>query len=157
MSSTKSLPITDIQLSNMVFIKNDSDSNNYATFIINTENWVQPESEDEIIKMTSFIANIATNTLLKSQSRGFEKFNVIVYLEKFKVSQLNYKFIKYLADILKALFPERLNKATIIDPPRFFISGYDVIKQFLDKPTRKKLQLISTKENKQVYFDNIDD
>jgi len=155
--SSKSLPITDDQMSNMVFIKNDNDEKDVATFIINTDNWLQPDTEEEIIKLTSYIANVATNTLLKSQKRGFEKFDVIVYLENFKVKQLNYKFVKYLADILKALFPERLRKATIVDPPRFFISGYDVIKKFLDKPTRQKLKLISTKENKQVYFDNVDD
>ena len=155
--SNKCSPITDTQMSDMVFIKNDDTENDISTLIINTDNWLQPNSDDEIIKLTSFIANVATNTLLKSQSRGFENFDVIVYLEKFKVSQLNYKFVKYLADILKALFPERLRKATIIDPPRFFITGYDVIKKFLDKPTRKKLHLISTKQNKQVYFDEMED
>ena len=155
--SSKCTPITDTQMSDMVFIKTNDTNNDISTFIINTDNWLQPNTDDEIIKLTSFIANVATNTLLKSQSRGFEKFDVIVYLENFKVSQLNYKFVKYLADILKALFPERLRKATIIDPPRFFITGYDVIKKFLDKPTRKKLKLISTKQNKQVYFDEMED
>lgn len=143
-------------MSDMVFIKSDDTDNDISTFIINTDNWLQPNSDDEIIKLTSFIANVATHSLLKSQSRGYEKFDVIVYLENFKVTQLNYKFVKYLADILKALFPERLRRATIIDPPKFFITGYDVIKKFLDKPTRKKLQLISTKQNKQVYFDEIE-
>lgn len=153
--SSKYTPITDVQMSNMVFIKQNDTEEDIATFIINTDNWLQPNSDDEIIKLTSFIANVATNTLLLSQKRGFEKFDVLVYLENFKVNQLNYKFIKYLADILKALFPERLRKATIIDPPRFFISGYDVIKRFLDKPTRKKLKLI--KNNNQVYFDEMED
>ena len=154
---SKGALITDSDIGKMVYTKEDENKQQLATFIIDTENWVSPEGEAEIMKVTSFIANVATKTLLESQRRGFEKFNVIVYLEKFKVSQLNYKFIKYLADILKALFPERLSQATIIDPPRFFISGYDVIKKFLDKPTRKKLQLISTKNNSQVYFDNYDD
>lgn len=153
--SSKYTPITDVQMSNMVFIKQNDTEKDIATFIINTDNWLQPNSDDEIIKLTSFIANVATNTLLLSQKRGFENFDVLVYLENFKVKQLNYKFIKYLAEILKALFPERLRKATIIDPPRFFISGYDVIKRFLDKPTRKKLKLI--KNNNQVYFDEMED
>jgi len=149
--------ITDSQMSDMVFIKNGDNETDVATFIINTDNWLQPDKDDEIVKLTSFIANVATNTLLKSQKRGFEKFDVIVYLENFKLKQLNYKFVKYLADILKALFPERLRNATIIDPPKFFITGYEVIKKFLDKPTRKKMRLISTKEKKQLYFDNYDD
>ena len=155
--SAKCNLITEQDIGKMVYIKSDEDNDCLATFIIDTENWVSPENDNEIMKVTSFIANIATKTLLESQNRGFQRFNVIVYLEKFKVTQLNYKFVKYLAEILKTLFPERLHQATIIDPPRFFISGYDVIKKFLDKPTRKKLKLISTKNNSQVYFDNYDD
>lgn len=149
--------ITENEMSNMVYTKMGDTDKDPGTFIINTENWLQPNEDNEIVKLTAYIANVATNTLLLSQKRGYEKFNVIVYLENFKMKQLNYKFIKYLADILKSLFPERLNQATIIDPPRFFISGYEVIKKFLDKPTRKKMRLISTKENKQLYFDNYDD
>ena len=149
--------ITENEMSNMAYMKNGDTEKDLATFIINTENWLQPNEDNEIVKLTAYIANVATNTLLLSQKRGYEKFNVIVYLENFKMKQLNYKFIKYLADILKSLFPERLNQATIIDPPRFFVSGYEVIKKFLDKPTRKKMRLISTKDNKQLYFDNYDD
>lgn len=142
-------------LNNMVFVLDEPTE--YGTFVINAENWIQPQSEQEIVLLTTHIANMASGALLKSQQMGKEKFNAIVYLEKFKVSNLNYKFIKYLTDILKQLFPERLNVATLIDPPRFFMSGYDIIKNFLDKPTRKKLKLISTKENREIYFDNGDD
>jgi len=143
------------ELNGMVYILNEPSE--LGTFVINTENWVQPQNDNEIIKVTSHIASVATNTLLKSQQMGKEKFNVIVYLEKFKVGHLNYKFIKYMTDILKQLFPERLNQATLIDPPRFFISGFDIIKKFLDKPTRRKVRMISTKDNKEVYFDELED
>ena len=134
-----------------------SASDNVATFVIDTNNWKQPQTDDEIVKITTFIASVATKTLLKSQKNGAEKFDVIVFMENFKVGNLNYKFIKYLADILKSLFPEKLRKATLIDPPKFFITSYEIVKTFLDKPTRKKLELISTKDNKPLYFDTIED
>ena len=123
------------------------DSDNVATFVIDTNNWKQPQTEEEIVKITTFIASIATQTLLKSQKNGVNKFDVLVYMEKFKVGNLNYKFVKYLADILKSLFPDKLRKATIIDPPKFFITSYEIVKTFLDEPTRKKVELISTKDN----------
>jgi len=148
--------MSDIEISKLIYIKENDNLNEIATFIIDANHWKQPSNDLDIVKITSFIANVATQTLLKSQKRGFDKFDVIVYLEKFKVGHLNYKFVKYLADILKSLFPEKLGKATLIDPPIFFITGYDIVKTFLDKPTRKKLVLLSTKDNKIVYIDDFD-
>jgi hypothetical protein len=145
-------------ISKIIYIKEGSvDTDNIATFVIDTNNWKQPQTDDEIVKITTFIASVATQTLLKSQKHGANKFDVLVYMEKFKVGNLNYKFIKYLADILKSLFPEKLRKATIIDPPKIFITSYEIVKTFLDKPTRKKVELISTKDSKPIYIDSIED
>ena len=132
-------------------------ADNIASFVINTNNWKQPQTDEEIVKITTFIASIATQTLLKSQKNGANKFDVLVYMENFKVGNINYKFVKYLADILKSLFPDKLRKATIIDPPKFFITSYEIVKTFLDKPTRKKVELISTKDNRPIYIDAIED
>jgi hypothetical protein len=135
-------------ISKIIYVKEDPvDADNIATFVIDTDNWKQPQTDDEIVKITTFIASIATQTLLKSQKHGANKFDVLVYMKNFKVGNLNYKFVKYLADILKSLFPEKLRKATIIDPPKIFITSYEIVKTFLDEPTRKKVELISTKES----------
>ena len=135
-------------ISKIIYIKEDPvDADNIATFVIDTNNWKQPQTDDEIVKITTFIASIATQTLLKSQKNGANKFDVLVYMENFKVGNINYKFVKYLADILKSLFPEKLRKATIIDPPKIFITSYEIVKTFLDEPTRKKVELISTKDS----------
>ena len=135
-------------ISKIIYIKEDTvDADNIATFVIDTNNWKQPQTDDEIVKITTFIASIATQTLLKSQKNGANKFDVLVYMEKFKVGNINYKFVKYLADILKSLFPEKLRKATIIDPPKIFITSYEIVKTFLDEPTRKKVELITTKDS----------
>ena len=37
----------------------------------------------------------------------------LVYLENFKIKQINYQFVKYLADILKQLFPDKLRKTDL--------------------------------------------
>lgn len=144
-------------ITKIIYMKEEPvDTDNVATFVIDTNNWKQPQTDEEIVKITTFIVSVATQTLLKSQKNGANKFDVLVYMENFKVGNLNYKFIKYLADILKSLFPEKLRKATIIDPPKIFITSYEIVKTFLDKPTRKKVELISTKENKQIYINNDD-
>ena len=135
-------------ISKIIYIKEETvDADNIATFVIDTNNWKQPQTDDEIVKITTFIASIATQTLLKSQKNGANKFDVLVYMENFKVGNINYKFVKYLADILKSLFPEKLRKATIIDPPKIFITSYEIVKTFLDEPTRKKVELITTKDS----------
>jgi hypothetical protein len=145
---------TDDELSELIYVSSDI---NFGTVIINTDNWVSPSDEKGIIKITSFMANVITKAILKSQKMKENQFDVLVYLNNFKIKQLNYQFIKYLADILKQLFPEKLRKTILIDPPQIFITSYDIIKTFIDKPTRKKISLISTNDNRSLYTDLIDD
>ena len=141
-------------LSQMIYVSEDVE---FGTVIFSTKDWIQPSDEKEIVRATSFIANVITKALLKSQKIKENKFDVLVYLESFKIKQINYQFVKYLADILKQLFPEKLRKAVIIDPPSVFIHSYEIIKKFIDKPTRAKISLISTNENRILYNDVMDD
>jgi len=142
--------MTENHLKKLIYV---SDSPDIGVAVIDVEDWKQPETEEEIIRTTSFIANVLTQALLKSQSLGEDKFDVVVKMENFKVRSINFKFVKYLTTILKQLFPEKLRTATLIDPPRFFITAYDIIKTFLDKPTRKKFHLISSKDKVELYED----
>jgi len=152
-SATEKVISTE-SLSQMIYV---SDEVEFGTVIFSTKDWIQPSDEKEIVKVTSFIANIITKALLKSQKIKENKFDVLVYLESFKIKQINYQFVKYLADILKQLFPEKLRKAVLIDPPSVFIHSYEIVKKFMDKPTRAKMSLVSTKENRILYNDVMDD
>jgi hypothetical protein len=151
-SSNKS--ISTESMSQMIYVSEEVE---FGTVIFSTKDWIQPSDENDIVKATSFIANVITKALLKSQKIKENKFDVLVYLENFKIKQINYQFVKYLADILKQLFPEKLRKAVLIDPPSVFIHSYEIVKKFMDKPTRAKMSLISTKENRILYDDNMDD
>ena len=141
-------------LSQMIYVSEEVE---FGTVIFSTKDWIQPSDEKDIVRATSFIANVITKALLKSQKIKENKFDVLVYLESFKIKHINYQFVKYLADILKQLFPEKLRKTIIIDPPSVFIHSYEIIKKFIDKPTRAKISLISTKENRILYDDIMDD
>ena len=123
--------------------------------IINLDNWIQPESDEEMSNTTKFIVNQFLNALQISKSVGKEYFNVKIYFEKFKVKSINYKFAKYLSLILKELFKDKLGKAILLDPPLIFIHTYDILKTFLDKKTRTKIELISTKDKQLLYEDII--
>lgn len=146
--------ISTESLNEMIYI---SDEVEFGTVIMSTKDWIQPSDDKEIVRVTSFIANVITTAILKSQKIKENKFDVLVYLENFKIKQINYQFVKYLADILKQLFPEKLRKTVLIDPPSVFIHSYEIIKKFIDKPTRAKISLISTKENRILYDDIMDD
>lgn len=144
----------DSHLKKLIYLKPHCDE--IAIAVIDTDDWRQPETDEDIVRTTSFIASVLTQALLKSQSLGKEQFDLVVKMDKFKVKSINFKFVKYLTTILKQLFPERLRKATLLDPPKFFITAYEIVKTFMDKPTRKKFELISSTENKMVYEDVID-
>jgi hypothetical protein len=148
-------PYSETFLKKIIYV--DNQYNEKGVAVINTDQWVQPDSDDDILKMTSFIAKILSDALLKSQRLGKDRFDIIVYMEKFKVKSINYKFVKYMTGILKQLFPDKLENCTLIDPPRFFINAYEIIKHFMDKPTRKKFRLISSKEEKILYEDRGED
>lgn len=121
--------------------------------IINLDNWIQPESYEEMSYTTKFIVNQFLNALNISKSVGKEYFNVKIYFEKFKVKSINYKFAKYLSLTLKELFKDKLGNAILLDPPLIFINVYDILKTFLDKKTRTKIVLISTKDKHLLYED----
>ena len=146
--------ISTESLNEMIYISEEIE---FGTVIMSTKDWIQPSDEKEIVRITSFIANVITTALLKSQKIKENKFDVLVYLENFKIKQINYQFVKYLADILKQLFPDKLRRTVLIDPPSVFIHSYEIIKKFIDKPTRAKISLISTKENRILYDDIMDD
>lgn len=146
--------ISTESLNGMIYISEEIE---FGTVIMSIKDWIQPSDETEIVRITSFIANVITKALLKSQKIKENHFDVLVYLENFKIKQINYQFVKYLADILKQLFPEKLRKTILIDPPSVFIHSYEIIKKFIDKPTRAKISLISTKENRVLYDDIMDD
>jgi hypothetical protein len=146
--------ISTESLNGMIYISEEIE---FGTVIMSIKDWIQPSDETEIVRITSFIANVITKALLKSQKIKENHFDVLVYLENFKIKQINYQFVKYLADILKQLFPEKLRKTILIDPPSVFIHSYEIIKKFIDKPTRAKISLISTRENRVLYDDIMDD
>ena len=138
--------ITTKDLEKHVFL-DKNDISNIKNIIIQTNNYIDPSTDSEMTQIVTFIAKVFTEALLNSQKNGEEKFSVDIYLAEIKVKDINYEYMKYLAEIMKQLFPERLSCARLIDPPRYFISAYEIIKKFIDPPTRKKIIIHRTKNS----------
>jgi len=138
--------ITTKDLEKYVFL-DKNDISNVKNIIIQTNSYIDPQTDREMTQIVTFIAKVFTEALLNSQKNGEEKFSVDIYLSEIKVKDINYEYMKYLTEILKQLFPERLYCARLIDPPRYFISAYEIIKKFIDPPTRKKIIIHRTKNS----------
>ena len=132
---------------------NLNNKNELGNVFINCENYINVQKEKEIIKVVTHIANICTQALLNSQQKGIERFSVTVNFKNLKYREISIKFCKYLAEILKQLFPEKLYEVTLCDPPSFFISSYEIIKKFIDPPTRKKILMM--KNNKRINMEEV--
>jgi hypothetical protein len=146
MNSVKQNIINEKDLEKYVYLDVEGNkTNSIKNVIIQTKYYIDPKNNDEMTQIVTFVAKKFSDTLLESQKCGEEKFSVDIYLSDLEVKDINYEYIKYLADILKQLFPERLSHARMIDAPRYFITAYDVIKKFMDPPTRKKLKFVKSK------------
>lgn len=123
-------------LEKFVYLDNNSSIGNV---VIDTTFFICPKNTNEIINITTYIAKICSNALLKSQQNNIQQFTVDVYLKNMHAKDISYEFMKYLAEFLKTLFPERLSEARLIDPPQYFKAAYKLIKPFIDKRTRQKI------------------
>ena len=74
--------ISTERMNEMIYL---SDETEFGTVIFNTKDWIQPSDENEIVRITSFIANVITKAILKSQKINENKFDVLVYLENLNI------------------------------------------------------------------------
>ena len=63
-TSSSNNAISTESLSQMIYVSEDVE---FGTVIFSTKDWIQPSDEKEIVRATSFIANVITKALLKSQ------------------------------------------------------------------------------------------
>lgn len=73
---------------------------------------------------------------------GIDEICVIVKLKHLKKSKIGIKFSIYMAKLLKNMFPDKLYKCFLKNPPFIFHTIFMAITPFIDKITRKKISLI---------------
>ena len=117
----------------------DSQNEENILIITNKIPKIDQENTKDII---IHIAKEFSTALLKSQNKGYEHINCTLDLQEFKLTNINYDFIKNLSDIMCQLFPNRLKNCFIINSPKLFVSSYKLIRNFIDPITRNKFIFI---------------
>ena len=102
-------------------------------------------------KLISLVVGVITKTLLKSQENGKDFFNVIVFMGD-GTSNISKDIYIELGTLLKQLFPDKLNKCLILDPPKIFYSVLSILKHLdlFDKKTSDKVSLLSTGNSNKI-------
>lgn len=65
--------------------------------------------------------------------------DVIVDCDKLTMNNFDLVYSKTLIKFFEKQFPDMLNKCIIINSPRVFQTIFNIIKNFIDKETRKKI------------------
>ena len=81
------------------------------------------------------------NECIESSKENYncDKFSVIFDLEKAKISQIDYKFIKTLINKLNSVYPDNLNGIYLNNTSKIVKIVYNIIKKLIDKDTRDKI------------------
>ena len=83
-----------------------------------------------------------------------DKFHIIADLKDIKMSVIDINFIKKLVHIFNTIFPNKLEVCKLLHYPEFFKNVYNIIKNMIDKDTRKKFIWIKKPLNNN-YQENI--
>lgn len=99
------------------------------------------ETDDKYGKFMAHVIKVCTEAWLISQKKGKDIFDVTVDAENIKLKNMDRKLAKNLTITLQQLFPDKLNKCLIYNTPSIFYHFYDLIKVFIDKKTRDKIEI----------------
>ena len=79
--------------------------------------------------------------VINNSINEYNKIYVIIDLYKLKKKNVKLKIINKITKMFKILYPDILEKCVIINVPSFFFSIYNMLKPFLDKETRNKIEI----------------
>lgn len=98
--------------------------------------------------LTTHIINEITDAVLQSQSRGVDNCRVVVTAKGFNKKNADLQYAIYIIKLLQSAFVDRLETCYFRDPPQLFVTFWKVVANFVDKDTKKKLQILQGDEVK---------
>lgn len=114
-----------------------------GTVHIDSAYYVKPKGKEQINLLIADIANEIAKAIIESQKYGNNTFNVRLYsTENLRTKNLDFAFCKGLADVLKAMYPDKLQRCYIHNASKLIKNLYMFIEPLLDEPTRKKLVIV---------------
>ena len=143
-----------IDLSKFINIK-EAEDNKAASILVNIEYYTTQKDLDPIIKHA---IQEVTKGLLSSQSKGMDYFNVVtIFPVNFQKKNMDMKLIVNLAKVMIQLFPKKLLKYYVYNPPKIFNVMWGALRIVMDKELRQKVVLIKPDNTTITNLDNNED
>ena len=141
----------DIDLNKFINIK-EATENEAASILVHIEHYKTQKNLDPIIKHA---VSEVTKGLLSSQSKGMDFFNVVtIFPQNFQKKNMDVKLIINLAKIMIQLFPKKLLKYYVYNPPKIFNIIWGTLKMIMDKELRQKVVLVKPDNTTITDLDN---
>lgn len=119
----------------------------YPIIIILAQNFKKIENNKPILQ---YIINLVKKCIKNAKEYNMSQYDINVYMKGVTIKNVDVNLFKALTELLQKLFPEKLHKCNIIDPPPIFKIVYTIIKTFIDKRTKKKIKIVNSKKNKSI-------
>lgn len=140
-----------IDLSKFINIK-EAEDNKAASILVNIEYYTTQKDLDPIIKHA---IQEVTKGLLSSQSKGMDYFNVVtIFPVNFQKKNMDMKLIVNLAKVMIQLFPKKLLKYYVYNPPKIFNVMWGALRIVMDKELRQKVVLVKPDNTTITNLDN---
>jgi hypothetical protein len=141
----------EIDLKKFIHIKEATDTEP-SSVLVNIELYKTQKNLDPIIKHA---VQEVTKGLLSSQSKGMDYFNVVtIFPQNFQKKNMDIKLIVNLAKIMIQLFPKKLLKYYVVNPPKIFNIIWGTLKMVMDKELRQKVVLVKPDNTTITDLDN---
>lgn len=97
-------------------------------------------------KILIHLINIFNQSLVISKEYyKSNKFVVEVYLEGLTFNNIDSQFLKELTTLFQSIYPDKLGKCIIFNPPIIFRTVWDVVKRIIDNETKEKIEICKEK------------
>ena len=140
-----------IDLSKFINIK-EAEDDKAASILVNIEHYTTQKDLEPIIKHA---VSEVTKGLLSSQSKGMDYFNVVtIFPVNFQKKNMDMKLIINLAKVMIQLFPKKLLKYYVYNPPKIFNVMWSALRIVMDKELRQKVVLVKPDNTTITNLDN---
>uniref|UniRef100_A0A7S0G3K4 CRAL-TRIO domain-containing protein n=1 Tax=Rhodosorus marinus TaxID=101924 RepID=A0A7S0G3K4_9RHOD len=102
--------------------------------------------EDNVVSIVKFIIFIMDEVVLEAQKHGQEQVVLVFDLTRFSLLSMDYGVIKQMLHVLMYVYPERVYRLIVFNPPYFFTAAWPAIKLWLDENSMRKILFLRKTE-----------
>mmetsp|Transcript_20721 Transcript_20721/g.57583 ORF Transcript_20721/g.57583 Transcript_20721/m.57583 type:complete len:252 (-) Transcript_20721:166-921(-) len=91
-----------------------------------------------------------------SRKNGMDMMSFIIDYEGFRLRDApSMSVTRKILDILQSLYPERMHRAYICNPPFVFRTFWALVKPFIDPATKRKIMFCTSSSSKEKFMNNM--